>query len=124
MKLCRNLGGPLTNAGLKAAIMQMSQGRNGQKNYPTSVVQLALLGIQLCIQYFGIPPKDLIVPYNVKQLEVLSALIDDWAILRCSFQGNFDNHFPKNPILQLITTHPIVFPHITSKDSLPDAPSD
>lgn len=32
MKLCRDLGGPLTNAGLAAAIMQMSQGRNSQKN--------------------------------------------------------------------------------------------
>ena len=37
MKLCRDLGGPLTNAGLAAAVMQMSQGRNGQKYYPTSV---------------------------------------------------------------------------------------
>lgn len=35
-------------------------------DYPTSLAQLALLGIQQCIQYFGIPPKDLIVPYNVK----------------------------------------------------------
>lgn len=35
-------------------------------HYPTSVAQLALLGIQQCIQYFGILPKDSIVPYNVK----------------------------------------------------------
>lgn len=32
MKLCRDLGGPLTNVGLAAAIMQMSQSRNSQKN--------------------------------------------------------------------------------------------
>ena len=91
-------------------------------HYPTSVAQLALLGIQQCIQYFGVPPKDLIIPYNGKQLEVLSASIDDWAILRCSFQGAFDNHYPKDPILQLLAAHPVIFPHITSKSPLLNAP--
>ena len=32
MKICRELGGPLSNSGLDAAVMQMSQGRGGQKN--------------------------------------------------------------------------------------------
>ena len=32
MKICRELGGPLSNSGLAAAVMQMSQGRGGQKN--------------------------------------------------------------------------------------------
>ena len=78
-------------------------------HYPASVVQLALLGIQQSVEFFGILPEDLIVPYNVKQLEVLSATVDEWAILRCSFQGQFDNHFPKDPILQLIKAHPVIF---------------
>lgn len=90
--------------------------------YPASVAQLALLGIQQSVQFFGIPPEDLLVPYNVKQLEVLSSTVDEWAILRCSFQGQFDNHFPKDPILQLIKAHPVIFPHVTSKNPLPDAP--
>ena len=90
--------------------------------YPASVVQLALLGIQQSVQFFGIPPEDLIVPYNVKQLEVLSATVDEWAILRCTFQGQFDNHFPKDPILQLIKAHPVIFPRLTSKNPLLDAP--
>ena len=77
--------------------------------YPASVAQLALLGIQQSVQFFGIPPEDLLVPYNVKQLEVLSSTVDEWAILRCSFQGQFDNHFPKDPILQLIKAHPVIF---------------
>ena len=78
--------------------------------YPASVAQLALIGLQQCIQYFGNPPQELIVPYNMKQIEVLSATVDDWAILRCSFMGKMDNHFPKDPILQLIKAHPVVFP--------------
>ena len=77
--------------------------------YPTSVTQLALLGVQQSVEFFGIPPEDLLVPYNVKQLEVLSATVDEWAILRCSFQGQFDHHFPKDPILQLIKAHPVIF---------------
>ena len=32
MKICRELGGPLSNSGLAAAVMQMSQGRGSQKN--------------------------------------------------------------------------------------------
>jgi hypothetical protein len=46
----------------------------------------------------------------MKQIEVLSATVDDWAILRYSFMGKMDNHFPKDPILQLINAHPVVFP--------------
>lgn len=78
-------------------------------HYPASVVQLALLGIQQSVEFSGILPEDLLVPYNVKQLEVLSATADEWAILRCSFQGQFDHHFPKDPILQLIKAHPVIF---------------
>ena len=77
--------------------------------YPASVAQLALLDIQPSVQFVGVPPDDLIVPYIVKQLEVLSATVDDWAILRCSFQGQFDHHFPKDPILQLIKAHLVIF---------------
>ena len=36
--------------------------------------------------------------------------------------GKMDNHFPKDPILQLIKAHPVVFPRITSRVPLPDAP--
>ena len=32
MKICREIGGPLSNSGLAAAVIQMSQGKGGQKN--------------------------------------------------------------------------------------------
>ena len=32
MKICRELGGPVTNAGLAAAVVQVSQGKNGSRN--------------------------------------------------------------------------------------------
>jgi hypothetical protein len=32
MKICRELGGPLTNAGLAASVVQVSQGKYGSRN--------------------------------------------------------------------------------------------
>jgi hypothetical protein len=32
MKICREIGGPLSNSGLAATVIQMSQGKGGQKN--------------------------------------------------------------------------------------------
>ena len=90
--------------------------------YPASVAQLALIGIQQSMQFFGVAPESLIVPDNAKQIEVLTATEDNWAILRCSFQGLIDNHYPKDPILQLVKVHPVIFPRITARDPLPDAP--
>jgi hypothetical protein len=71
---------------------------------------------------FGVAPESLIVLYNAKQIEVLTAMEDNWAILRCSFQGLIDNYYLKDPILQLVKVHPVIFPRITARDPLPDAP--
>ena len=68
--------------------------------YPIAVAQLAILGIKSCIQHFGAPPQKIITPYNANQIQILSSLIDDWALLRCSFDGELDNHYPKDPLLQ------------------------
>lgn len=42
--------------------------------YPDAVAQLALLGLQQCLQFFGSYPQSVIVPYTAAQVEVLSAL--------------------------------------------------
>lgn len=73
---------------------------------------MALIGIQQSMQFFGVAPESLIVQYNAKQIEVLTATEDNWAILRCSFQGLIDNHYPKDPILQLVKVHPVIFPRM------------
>ena len=48
--------------------------------YPASVAQLALLGLQQCVQQFGTPPDEIIVPYDSRQVEMLSATVDDGAV--------------------------------------------
>ena len=75
-------------------------------HYPTAVAQLALMGIQQCLQYFGSEPASLIIPYSSQQFEVLTATVDDWAIVRCMFGGTIDNHYPKDPLLQLVKNIP------------------
>jgi hypothetical protein len=44
---------------------------------PTTVAQLATLGIKSYIQHFGAPPQKIITPYNANQIQILSSLIDD-----------------------------------------------
>jgi hypothetical protein len=83
---------------------------------------LVLIGIQQSVQIFGVVPESVIVPYNAKQIEVLTATEDNWAILRCSFQGLIDNHYPTDPILQLVKVHTVIFSRITVRYPLPDAP--
>ena len=75
--------------------------------YPIAVAQLAILGIKSCIQHFGAPPQKIITPYNANQIQILSSLIDDWALLRCSFDGELDNHYPKDK-LKIVFMHAFV----------------
>ena len=89
--------------------------------YPTSVANLALKAIQQCIQHFGQPPDKLIVPYTALQIQTLGATIDDWAILRCSFSGEIDNHLPKDPLLHFAFEHPLIFPLVTKNKPIANA---
>ena len=70
------------------------------EHHPTAVATLALTGIQQCLQYFGTAPTTIIVPYSSHQVKILCAMIDDWAILQCGFDGTIDNHYPKHPLLR------------------------
>ena len=89
--------------------------------YPIAVAQLAILSIKLCIQHFGAPPQKIITPYNANQIQILSSLIDDWALLCCSFDGELDNHYPKDPLLQFFSEHPVIFPKVTASKPISGA---
>lgn len=90
-------------------------------HYPTAVAEVAQTGTKAAITHFGISPQKLIVPYTAHQVEVLCATLNEWAILRCTFTGILDNHLPKHPLLQFITTHPVIFNKCTSRAPLPGA---
>jgi hypothetical protein len=46
-------------------------------HYPTTVASLALWGIQHCLQFFGIKPSSIVIPYDGYQHKVLTANIDE-----------------------------------------------
>lgn len=88
--------------------------------YPNAIAQLALRGIKAAVTHFGQDPNSLIVPYTAAQVQTLAATSNDWAILVTSFLGRVDNHYPKHPILQFALSQAVVFPRVTTKNSLPD----
>lgn len=91
------------------------------EHYPTAVAALATKVVKQALEHFGREPSALIVPYTAHQITVLTATIDEWAILLCSFQGTIDNHLPKDPLLQFAQTHPIIFPKVTKNTPIPNA---
>ena len=58
-------------------------------------------------------PDSIIVPYTVAQMQILCATIDEWAILRCSYSGLINSHYPKHPLLHFMLLHPVIFPKVT-----------
>lgn len=47
------------------------------EHYPTTVANLALMGIQQCLQHFRCQPGMLIIPYDSHQQKVLAATVDE-----------------------------------------------
>lgn len=89
--------------------------------YPTAVAILASNGIQQAIQFFGMAPVSVIVPYTTLQISTLCAAIDEWAVLRCSFTGALDNHYPKHPFITFFKEHPVIYPKVTRSQPVPGA---
>lgn len=78
--------------------------------YPAVVATIAMIGIKLSLMDFALQPQLLIQTYNPKQIQILCATVDDWAVLITTFNGRFDNYYPSDKLLQFITHHPVVFP--------------
>lgn len=56
-----------------------------------------------------------------KQIEVLAATNNEWAILCTSMVGNFDNYYPSSPWMQFVMRNPIIFSKITRKEPITGA---
>lgn len=91
--------------------------------YPAGIATLALEAVKRCQQHFGVTPSHICVPYTKDQIQVLAACVDQWAILLCCGGVAITNQKPKDPLLQFLTAHPVIFPKITAKDPLRDAPT-
>ena len=75
--------------------------------------------MQLCLQYFGRILSKIIIPYTAQQITVLCGIVDEWAIQRCGYLGEIDNHYPKHPLISFFKEHPVIFPKMTATASIP-----
>lgn len=89
--------------------------------YPSLVVNLIKIGREKSRQHFGRDPDRLILPYTKEQLNWLTQNDDTWVISLSSFQGNIDNHYPPDKLIQFSRLHPFVFPKVTATSPLPNA---
>ena len=61
-------------------------------------------------QYFGKDPDIIIVPYTSDQVEWLFQSNYDWTIACAFFVIIIDNHYPNDPLIQIVKMHSLVFP--------------
>ena len=66
-------------------------------------------------------PDSLIIPYTATQIQILCATIDKWTILRCTYSGLIDNHYPKHPLLHFMLLHPVIFSKVTANTPIKGA---
>lgn len=91
------------------------------KTYPSLVAKVLTLGREKSRQFFGRDPDHLILPYTKEELNWLLQTDDKWLVSLSSFQGNIDNHYPPDKLLQFARKHLFIFPKITSAVPLVDA---
>lgn len=73
------------------------------EHYPTAVATLALSGLRQSLQHSGRQPDTIIIPYTSHQVSTLCGTIDDWAVLKCSFDGHRHRQsFSKAPIAAVL----------------------
>lgn len=72
-------------------------------------------------KYFGKEPVIINVPYTKQQIEWLFQNSDSWAIAFAQFQGQINNLFPADQLLQFTQQHSFIFPKIVAKNPLKDA---
>ena len=60
-------------------------------------------------KYFGKEPAIINIPYTKQQIEWLFQNSDSWAIVFAQFQGQVNNLFPADQLLQLTQLHSFIF---------------
>lgn len=90
-------------------------------SYPLLVASLISKGRKRSKEIFGKEPETVIIPYDKHQFETLIYENEDWQIALSNFTGQIEYHLPKDPILQFVNKHEIIFPTLTSLEPLADA---
>ena len=89
--------------------------------YPLLVCQLIMMGLKAATKYFGKEPDKVIQPYDKTNLEWLALHHPEWAVLTCSYRGDFDTQLPSDKLIQFFTYTPFIFLNNTKLEPIPDA---
>lgn len=90
-------------------------------SYPLLIASLISKGRKRSKELFGKEPETIIIPYHKHQFEILLYENEDWQIALLNFTGQIEYHLSKDPILQFVNKHEIIFPALTSLEPLADA---
>ena len=72
-------------------------------------------------RYFGKELAMINVPYTKEQTDWLFQNSDFWITAFARFEGQVNNLFPSDTLLQFIQLHSFIFPKVVVKDPLKDA---
>lgn len=90
-------------------------------SYPLLVASSISKGRKRSKGLLGKEPETVITPYNKHQFETLIYENEDWQIALSNFTGQIEYHLPKDPILQFVNKHEIIFPTLTPLEPLAGA---
>lgn len=86
-----------------------------------SVSDLIIMGRTESLKYFGKEPAKIIVHFNREQIQWLIANDQQWLLSCISFNGDIDNHYAPDKLIQFSNEHSFLFPLITSYSPLENA---
>lgn len=90
-------------------------------SYPFQTAALIAKGRKRSRELFGKDCHEIVIPYNKQQFETLLQEDEDWQIALTGFSGQISYHLPKNPLLQFLKEHNIIFPVRCCKKPLGNA---
>jgi hypothetical protein len=74
--------------------------------YIQEVVYLIIKGRQRCKQLSGNDPSLIVTPFTNIQIDYLYQQNYLWKIAISNYAGQFDNHYPKDPTIKILTSWP------------------
>jgi hypothetical protein len=62
----------------------------------------------------------IVTPFTNIQIDYLYQQNYLWQIATSNYSGQFDNHYPKDPTIKILTSQAWILPHITATKHLPN----
>ena len=89
--------------------------------YYELVAKIVAKGRHEAIQYFGMEPPFICVPYALEQQDWLFQFSDNWSIAFANYPGRITHHYPSDKLLQFASSHAFIFPKIVRRQPIPEA---